>query len=600
VSTATPSIGLVTLNAKYIHLALSLRYLRNAAQAAGFRKVWLREYTLRSPLDEMATELAALRPDILGFSVYIWNRELTFSLIQQVKRLLPAVTIVIGGPEVSFEAGPPLPEIDEVIAGEGELKWVEFLRGWADGWGSGIPGGGKPSLRTRARWLEYGTDLPGLETVPYQDEDLVDLEHRLAYVETSRGCPFSCSFCLSALDKKVRFFDDATVKAMIERLVAAGARRIKFLDRTFNVRKSRVLEFFRFLAGFPGVEFHFEVVGDLLDEPMLAFLDTVEPGRFQFEIGVQSADPAVNARVERHQSQAKLFASMARLRSADRVHLHADLIWGLPGEGLEAIRASFETVLALRPHELQLGFLKFLPGAPIRDLIAKHAYTYDPRPPYELYAHQDLPAEQVQSLKAIEDAFDRTYNSGHFRFSLVALLEEIAGWDLFSALAEALGPPDVRKEVPNLETLARHLLETGTRLLGQRNATLTGEALRDLVKLDYFCHHRARRVPGFLQGTFIAEPPALRALRKGNPDTAYVPFGHRLLWPGPEGEGQPRLEPADSPVWLAFAYGQASQGYFFRPDITEWALHDGRIGVNPPPLAAKPALSSPPVDTPRA
>lgn len=563
-----PSIGLVTLNAKYVHLALSLRYLRNAARSAGFGNVWLREYTVRTPLEQMAADLAALRPDVLGFSIYIWNRERSLALIERVKRLLPAVQIVIGGPEVSFETAAPLPEIDAVIAGEGEVKWVEFLRGWADGWGTGVPGQGQPSAATRARWLRYGTDLPDLDAMPYLEEDLVDLEHRLAYMETSRGCPFSCSFCLSALDEKVRFFPDAVVKNAVERLVAAGARRIKFLDRTFNLRKNRVLDFFRFLSGCSGVEFHFEVVGDLLDEPMLAFLETVPPGRFQFEIGVQSADPAVNARVQRHQSQAKLFAALARLRAGGRVHLHADLIWGLPGEDLAAIRASFDTVLALRPHQLQLGFLKFLPGAPIRALIARHGYAYDPRPPYELIRHDDLPAGDVVTLKRFEAAFERYYNSGHFRFAVEALLEEAGGWELFSALAAAGG--ETGQDAPSLETLARRLTATGARLVCRRQqAGLTAEALRDLVKLDYFCHHRARSVPGFLQGVLVAEPPEMRAMRKSHPDSAYVPFAHRIAWAGEKGASKPTLEPSPQPVWLEFSYAHARQGYFFRPAIAE-------------------------------
>ena len=599
-SALSPSIGLVTLNAKYVHLALSLRYLRNAARDAGFAHVWLREYTLRTPLETMAEALAALRPRVLGFSVYIWNRERTFALIAELKRRLPDVTVVVGGPEVSFETAAPIPEVDVVIAGEGERKWVEFLRGWSGGWGSGVPGAGAPDAATRARWLDYDADLPPLDGMPYRDEDLVDLEHRLAYLETSRGCPFSCSFCLSALDKQVRFFPDAQVQAMVRRLVAAGARRIKFLDRTFNLRKPRVLAFFRFLSAFDGVEFHFEVVGDLLDETLTAFLETVPRGRFQFEIGVQSADPAVNARVERRQSQQKLFAAMRRLRQADRVHLHADLIWGLPGEPLPSIQASFETVLALRPHELQLGFLKFLPGAPIRALIGPHGYVFDPRPPYELRSHRDLPAEQVLALKRFAHAFDRFYNSGHFRFALERLLGALSGWALFEALAgriEAGRPADAPPAVPSLEALARMLLDAGSALAAAAGAHLPPEELRDLIKLDYFFHHRARRVPGFLRGPRVAEPPGVRALRVAEPRTVAVPFAHAVTWTGEEpGAGSPRLAPAAGPHWLAFSYGRANEGYFFRPSVTPVfpdsappADAPGPGAPNPPPSPARPA-----------
>jgi hypothetical protein len=388
----------------------------------------------------------------------------------------------------------------------------------------------------------------------------------------------------------------------VRRLVAAGARRIKFLDRTFNLRRSRVLDFFGFLAGFEGVEFHFEVVGDLLDDTLLEFLDTVPRGRFQFEIGVQSADPAVNARVERRQSQARLFAAMARLRRADRVHLHADLIFGLPGETLAQIRESFRTVLALRPHEVQLGFLKFLPGAPIRDLIGPHGYRFDSRPPYEFTAHRDLAEEDVRWLKSFAAAFDRTYNAGHFRFALERLLDAVDGWVLFGALAQRFaGLP----RPPNLEQLAAALLEVGSRLAEtgaarSESAPLARAELQDLIKLDYFFHHRARRVPAALRGATVATPAWVRACRKADPEAALVPFAHTISWPaGGPGQGKPRLTPTAETHWVAIAYADARQGYFFRPAVAPvgpGALEPApaRPGApGPAPAAPNPAVPPP-------
>jgi anaerobic magnesium-protoporphyrin IX monomethyl ester cyclase len=436
-----------------------------------------------------------------------------------------------------------------VIGGEGERKWTEFLALWSSG--------RAPDAATLARWRTHGTDLPDLEQSPYLEEDLAGLQHRLVYLETSRGCPFKCSFCLSALDEQVRFFPDARVKADIARLVAAGARRVKFLDRTFNLRKARVLDFFRYLAGFDGVQFHFEVVGDLLDDALADFLDTVPPGRFQFEIGVQSADPAVNARVERRQSQARLFAMIERLVKADRVHLHADLIWGLPGETLERIRASFETVLALRPHELQLGFLKFLPGAPIRALIAEHGYVFQDDPPYELIAHRDLSAEQVLALKDFEEVFDAYYNSGHFRFTVQRLQDTVSGWEIFSRLAERFAAGSLRFQSHGLDRLAALLLACGRHWLPEAELT-------DLLKLDYCYHHRARRVPDFLRGEPAKEPPRVRQARKSAPDAAIALFHHEIRWEG----ARPVLRPLPAPVWYAFGYPE-QPGYFFRPEMSE-------------------------------
>ena len=538
----------MTLNAKYVHVALSLRYLRNAARRAGFRNVWLREFTIQAPLWKMAAELSVLRPEVLGFSIYIWNREQTLALIELVKKQQPSITVVIGGPEVSFEHGSPSPYVDEVIAGEGELKWVELLQIRA--------AGGYPDAATRARWAEYGTQLPALEQLPYLEEDYADLEHRLVYLETSRGCPFTCSFCLSALDKQVRFFPEEPVRGAVRELIERGARRIKFLDRTFNLGRGRVLRLFRWLAGFPAVQFHFEVVGDLLNEELLAFLDQAPRGMFQFEVGIQTADPEVHTRIERKQNMEKLFAAIRRLREAGRVHLHADLIWGLPGETQESIRASFETVLALRPHELQLGFLKFLPGAPIRRLIGEHGYVFQDRPPYELISHHELSAEAVLELKRFTEVFDLYYNSQKFQFTLGRLSAAVAPWELFGRLADHFRDHGLLLPAHGLESLTEILLAVAEEWLPRSE-------LLDLLKLDYVINHRARRVPAFLKGDPLRMAPALRARRKARPEEILVPFAHRVeLF-----DGRAELTPANGPIWYAISYADAGEGYMFHPQF---------------------------------
>ncbi len=553
---ADASIGLATLNARFVHLALSLRYLRNAAQAAGFSQVWLREFTIQMPAWKMAAELQALRPAVLGFSVYIWNREPTFALIELLKKQRPELVIVVGGPEVSFEPGPPAPAIDYVIGGEGERKWVELL-GY-------LSRAERPPPEALARWRAYGTDLPELGELPYREEDLSGLEHRLAYLETSRGCPFHCSFCLSALDKQVRFFDDDAVKAQIETLIAHGARRIKFLDRTFNLRKSRVREFFRWLMDFEEVAFHFEVVGDLLDDTLVDLLDRAPPGRFQFEIGVQTTDEAVLGRIERRQRHERLFAMMHRLRQAGRVHLHADLVWGLPGETVAHIRRSFEATIAVRPHELQLGFLKFLPGAPIRQLIEEEGYVFQERPPYEVIRHRLLSAEELIDLKRFEEAFDAYYNSGRFAFTLEYLFDSLAPWDVFEKIAGYFRERGLLLVSHSLDNLYRHLLECFHGGPGDTE-------LLDLLRLDYFYHHRANRVPDFLMDGELRTNggPGRGSRRDGR--TAAVPFRHRIELSG----GRARLVPSGQPVWYGFSYPEAKRGYFFRPTLAEFTQPDG-------------------------
>ena len=543
------SIGLVTLNAKYVHLALALRYLRNAARKAGFAEVWLREYTIQMPAWKMAVELFALKPAVLGFSIYIWNREQSFELVELVKKQRPETVIVIGGPEVSFEASSPSPYVDYVISGEGENKWVELLESLARG--------EEPGPERLRRWSSYGADLPVLDDLPYREEGYTGIEHRLAYLETSRGCPYSCSFCLSALDKQVRFFDDRAVKSQIEALIGHGARRIKFLDRTFNLRKQRVLELFGWLTRFEGVEFHFEVVGDLLDESVMSVLDSAPEGMFQFEVGIQTADEAVLGRIQRSQKLDRLFGALRRLRAANRVQLHADLIWGLPGESLEMIRSSFEQALALRPHELQLGFLKFLPGAPIRRLIEEEGYVFQDRPPYELISHRGLGAESLVELKRFEDVFDAYYNSGKFRFTLERLIAERGGWELFSRLAAQARERGL--------LLASHSLDDRFRYLADCFAAeFTNPALRDLLRLDYFFHRRAHGMPDFLRDVEWDSDPRTAA-RRLDGNSAQLSFRHRIAITN----GDVRLTPSAEPVRYAFIYPPAAQGYFFRPEIRE-------------------------------
>ena len=545
------SIGLVTLNAKYIHLALSLRYLRNAAHAAGFERVWLREFTIQMPAWKMAAELFVQQPAVLGFSVYIWNREQTFALIEMVKKQRPETVIVVGGPEVSFEPAPPSPYIDFTISGEGERKWVELLECLARG--------APPSPGAQQRWRAYGNDLPALADLPYREQDYAELKHRLAYLETSRGCPYSCSFCLSALDKQVRFFDDSAVKAQIETLIERGARKIKFLDRTFNLRKNRVLELFRWLMQFEGVEFHFEVVGDLLDDAVLTLLETAPEGMFQFEVGIQSADEGVLSKIHRSQKLDKLFGALRRLRAANRVHLHGDLIWGLPGETPDMIRQSFERALALRPHELQLGFLKFLPGAPIRGLIASEGYVFQDSPPYELISHRGLAAETVVALKRFEEIFDAYYNSGRFRFTLERLFSLGGGWDLFARLAAYYQEQGLLLRSHSLENRFEHFWHCF-------RAALPEPELRDLLRLDYFFHHRGHRTPDFLRDAELESTVEPAAARRLNGDSTLVAFRHRIAF----ANGHAELTPSAVPIRYIFIYPKASQGYFYHPAMTEW------------------------------
>jgi radical SAM superfamily enzyme YgiQ (UPF0313 family) len=290
------SIGLITLNAKFIHSSLSLRYLRNASRDAGYQNVWIREFVINQPIWKIAAEIQKLEPEVLGVGIYIWNRSQSIELIERLQKQMPHLKIVVGGPEVSFEEENSLPY--PVISGEGEKKWLEFLELTCKE--------EAPSQEVLTRWRTFGTDLPEL-IPPYLKEDFPHLKNRIVYFETSRGCPYLCSFCLSALDKTVRYFDEASIQSQIQELISAGIKKIKFVDRTFNLKPGRMKELMQWLTQFKGNEFHFEVVGDILTADILDFLATVPPGMFQFEIGIQTTTESVQETIKRKQNNKKTF-----------------------------------------------------------------------------------------------------------------------------------------------------------------------------------------------------------------------------------------------------------------------------------------------------
>jgi radical SAM superfamily enzyme YgiQ (UPF0313 family) len=534
------SIGIVTLNAKYIHSSLSLRYLRNAAQAAGFANVWIEEFTINQPIWKIAARINERKPDVLGLSVYIWNRSQSFELIERLQKQNPGLSVVLGGPEVSFE--PELAENYTVIAGEGEKKFVEFLRHQEKQ--------EPPTEETRTRWNSYGQELPDLLPA-YRKEDMAGLKGRIAYLETSRGCPYLCSFCLSALDQTVRYFDDATQMKQIELLADAGVRCVKFVDRTFNLKPARMITLMAWLTKFTGLSFHFEVVADLLTEDLMDFLETVPPGMFQFEIGIQSTHEETQKKIHRKQDNHKLFDTITRLVRQNRIHFHCDLIFGLPGENLDGALASFSEVIALKPHELQLGFLKFLPGAPILELIGPHQYQYQSHPPYEFLSHKDLSAREVIYLKKFTEVFDLFYNSKRFRFSIEHLFTTQSAVAVFDRLLDAMEEADLLFQSLSLDAQYRLLHDTFG--LGDHPLTF------DLLKLDYLYAQRVYRLPGFLNNGLKQGQKTWREDRR----TPVIPFTHEIHL-----EGQSlQLTPLPHPRFYAIVHPEPSAGYMQAPTV---------------------------------
>ncbi len=538
------SIGLITINAKYIHTSLSLRYLRNVSREAGYTNTWIREYTLKQPVWKMASEITEMKPDVVGIGIYIWNRVQSFQLIELLKKQNPNLKIVIGGPEVSFECD-STPDYT-VLAGEGENKWIEYLTLLSEN--------KQPSQKTLIRWSTYGEDLPDLKT-PYNREDYSQLANRMVYLETSRGCPYRCSFCLSALDKSVRYFEENQIRQQIESLLAHGVKKIKFVDRTFNLQPKRFLKLMKWLIQFKGASFHFEIVGDLLTQE---FFDTVEqgpPGMFQFEIGIQTANEPIQQSIERQQNKTKLFDNIKKLIDQNRAHIHADLIFGLPGETLDQILASFTEVLLLNPHELQLGFLKFLPGAPIKSCIDSHEYQYQSFPPYELISHKDLSAQEVIYLKFFNEIFELFYNSKRFRFTLQYLLNTWQPLDLFNHLLDYFKSNDLLNAPLSLDRQYEHFHSA----FSLRGDTVT----TDLLKLDFIYSQKVFRLPGFLHATLPKGSPKHFKAWPGDRKTPMIPFLHRIEFNG----SKVQLQSVETPIHYAAVHPPDSSGYFANPTL---------------------------------
>jgi radical SAM superfamily enzyme YgiQ (UPF0313 family) len=460
-------IVLTTLNAKYIHAAFGLRYL--LANLGLLRpRASLVEFDINQrPLD-IAEMLLARNPKIIGFGIYIWNVTPAAEVIAAIKRVRPDIQIILGGPEVSYETEtqPIVQLADHVITGEADLKFAEicqlllsnelasthpsvsFSHPMGEGRGEGLP-------------KIIPAEPPDFSqiTLPYDLYTDDDIAHRIIYVEASRGCPFSCEFCLSSLDISVRQVPLADLFKQLQRLLDRGVKQFKFVDRTFNldVNVSRaILEFF--LERYqPGLFFHFEMIPDRLPESLREIIARFPPGALQFEVGVQTFNKEVSRRINRRQNYETLADNFHFLRHQTGVHIHADLIAGLPGETLESFAAGFDQLVALGPQEIQVGILKRLRGTPIIRHDADWQMVYNPHPPYEILGNQQIDFAAMQRLRRFARYWDLIGNSGNFvestpliwaGFGVPASAGGGARLSSAAAATKLEGPPSDRNETP--------------------------------------------------------------------------------------------------------------------------------------------------------
>lgn len=439
---------LTAVNAKYIHSNPAIYCLQSYAH--DFREyIELAEYTINQSLEEVLRSIYEKRPNILAFSCYIWNISMVERLIREYKKLDPKVEIWVGGPEVSYDAMDclvRLPQLRGVMFGEGEATFYEVMKYYVEG--ECLKNEGLVNIRGIAyRDLNQGVYVnPVRETIdfrrlPFLYKEAMDLSvfgNRIVYYETSRGCPFSCSYCLSSIDKRVRFRDLDLVYQELQLFLELKVPQVKFIDRTFNCNKTHAIGIWNFLKEHDNqiTNFHFEIAADLLDEEEIAILSTLRPGLIQLEIGVQSTNPKTIDAIHRVMDLKKVAQCVAKIKQGHNIHQHLDLIAGLPYEDYASFANSFNDVYVMRPDQLQLGFLKVLKGSQMGELCRQYEICYQEQPPYEVLYTKWLPYEDVCRLKDIEEMVEVYYNSGQFTHTIKFLEDRFkTPFDLYETLA---------------------------------------------------------------------------------------------------------------------------------------------------------------------
>ncbi len=526
------NIVLAAINAKYIHSNLAIHSLRAYAVQAEeeMQAIQIREYTINQPFADILKDIYKSQPGFLGLSCYIWNRSLVDSLLVEIRKILPETWIWVGGPEVTYDAVRYLedhPAVDGVIRGEGEASLLGLLRHFQAGNPVdellSVPG---LTLRHGEDICDTGSrELLDMDELPFPYYDLWDFANRIIYYESSRGCPFSCSYCLSSLDKKLRFRNLELVKKELLFFIEQKVPQVKFVDRTFNCDRQRVLEIWRFLAEHDqGVtNFHFEIGADLLGSEEIACMRGMRPGLIQLEIGVQSTNPDTIREIHRRTDLAKLRSNVEQIRQGRNIHQHLDLIAGLPCEGYESFAQSFDQVYRMYPQQIQLGFLKVLKGSRMERMAESYGCVYMDREPYEVLKTKWISYEEILALKRVEEMVEIYYNSGQFCRTL-ALLE-----GMFSspfALYQSLGDFYEEKGYGGISHSRLHRYDVLLEFLeswGREQAGPSREALIEAMTVDLYSRENLKSRPAWMKGQ---EPwqKSIRAYirREGLPKTVHI------------------------------------------------------------------------------
>ena len=486
---------LVAVNSKFIHSAYGIYCIKSYGAANGV-DMDIAEYTINNNEQFIIQDIYKRKPEIIGFSCYIWNVDIVFRIVKNIKKVLPETKIFLGGPEVSYNGEEVMRrnlEVDYIVLGEGEERVCSLIKGKLM---DGIIYRNDEELV-----IKEPNDYLDLSKTPfvYDYVDIDNLKNKIVYYESSRGCPYRCSYCLSSVDKKIRYVPVERVLKDLRFFLEKNITQVKFIDRTFNCDKQRTKQIWKYLKeNDNGVtNFHFEISVDILDEETLELLREIRPGYFQFEIGVQTTNIDTIKAINRNMNFEKVKENVKKINTYQNIHQHLDLIAGLPLENYKSFRNSFNDVYALKPEQLQLGFLKVIKGTIMRQDAEKHRLVYREEAPYEILYTKYIGYEDMLKLKNIEEMVEIYYNSGRFR-NVINYLEDKfdTPFDFYESLAEYWKEKNYEEYNHSEIKLYEIIYEYSEKIKVANDIKI-----KELIKLDIYLHSKPNKLPRFIDNS---------------------------------------------------------------------------------------------------
>lgn len=508
---------LVAINAKYIHSNLAVYSLLSYSKKYK-NHIGLVEYTINHSEDDILKGIYEEQADVIAFSCYIWNIDIILRIVHELKKVQPRVQIWFGGPEVSYDSKQCLDDHEElmgIMIGEGEQTFLELVQYYVEGAGnlnqiSGL------IYKEENRVIQTSKRIPlSMDWLPFPYDDMKIFQNRILYYESSRGCPFSCSYCLSSIDKRVRLKNSDFVKQDLKFFLDNQIPQVKFVDRTFNCNKTHAMEIWKYIKEHDNgiTNFHFEISADLLDEEEIRFLASLRPGQIQLEIGVQSTNPETVAAIHRNMDFTRLSSNVMKIKEGNNIHQHLDLIAGLPFENYTSFERSFHQVYALKPDQLQLGFLKVLKGSLMEAESKNYGITYRNYPPYEVLYTNTLSFTEMLKLKGICEMVEIYYNSGQFTHS-IAYLEHFftSPMKLYQTLHDYYERKEIdllaHSRIRRYEILLEYFMEEVLDKIEPLDKETQLDLFKEILILDIFLREDRKSRP-----TFAPKTPQNRNLR---------------------------------------------------------------------------------------